>query len=109
MPDVWWQEVRSVSYVVEIVRSHDQVLNYTPETWPGVLKIVSVFGGKFAVERIRVLRRSCDCGRPARRMPCRCTCSRCASRNLRWEPWGSYLDKDLVCQDCRHLQDTWDC
>ena len=25
------------------------------------------------------------------------------------EPWGSYLDKDLVCQSCNHVVDTWDC
>jgi hypothetical protein len=30
-------------------------------------------------------------------------CQQCGGSNLQWEAWGSYLDKDLVCQDCRHI------
>ena len=41
---------------------------------------------------------------------CRCTCDKCGSKNLLWQSWGSgYLDKDLVCQNCKHIQSTWNC
>ena len=36
-------------------------------------------------------------------------CQKCGGTNLLWEAWGSYLDKDLVCQQCRHVVDIWDC
>jgi hypothetical protein len=36
-------------------------------------------------------------------------CQRCGSTDLMWESWGSYLDRDLVCQGCRHVVDIWDC
>lgn len=51
----------------------------------------------------------CTCGRPAQGNSCRCYCPRCGSTNLRWERWGSYLDKDLVCQKCRYEVSSWDC
>lgn len=51
----------------------------------------------------------CTCGRPEHRSTCRCTCSECWGRKLDWKSWGSYLDRDLVCQECGHTQDTWDC
>lgn len=53
--------------------------------------------------------RSCECGRPAMKLACRCTCEKCNCRVLWWVPVGHYLDKDLVCQGCGHIQDTWDC
>ena len=54
----------------------------------------------------------CTCGRPERGLTCRCTCDECGAagpRALLWEAWGAYLDKDLVCQACGHVQDIWDC
>lgn len=51
----------------------------------------------------------CECGRPARGLTCRCKCGECGSQNLRWISWGSYLDRDLVCMYCNHVQDIWDC
>ena len=47
----------------------------------------------------------CTC----QRRDCRCHCHRCGSRNLVWESWGSYLDKDLVCQNCKWTQSLWNC
>jgi len=54
---------------------------------------------------------SCICWEPRKedRSTCRCTYSKCASRDLAWVSWGSYLDKDLKCQDCGYVQDYWDC
>lgn len=52
---------------------------------------------------------ACTCGRPDRNLTCRCTCSQCGSRELTWKPFGHYLDKDLVCDKCEHVQDFWDC
>lgn len=38
-------------------------------------------------------------------------CESCGASpdQFRWEAWGSYLDKDLVCQNCKHVVDVWDC
>ena len=42
---------------------------------------------------------ACTCHRPEKGLTCRCTCSKCGSRKLKWVPWGVYLDKDS-CFDC---------
>jgi len=49
----------------------------------------------------------CKCINKSR--TCRCFCPKCESTDLAWEAWGSYLDKDLVCQNCNHVVDIWDC
>jgi hypothetical protein len=51
----------------------------------------------------------CTCGRPEKKLTCRCTCEKCGSKDLKWVAWGAYLDKDLVCQECDNVQDIWDC
>jgi hypothetical protein len=52
---------------------------------------------------------TCTCGRPERGMKCRCVCDECGSRELGWKAWGSYLDRDLICVGCGHIQDIWNC
>lgn len=52
---------------------------------------------------------ACTCGRPERRLSCRCICEKCGGRELVWVPVGNYLDRDLTCQGCQHVQDIWDC
>lgn len=52
---------------------------------------------------------TCTCKRPERGLTCRCTCEKCGSHMLGWQPWGSYLDRDLVCCMCGHVQDIWNC
>lgn len=53
--------------------------------------------------------RPCICDRPAQGLVCRCTCDMCDGHDFKWVSWGSYLDKDLTCKSCGHVQDVWDC
>jgi len=39
----------------------------------------------------------------------RSRCPKCGCTDLKWEAWGSYLDKDLVCIQCNYVVDIWDC
>lgn len=66
-------------------------------------------GRELRERRERLANSVCSCGRTEKGWTCRCTCSKCGGRSLVWEAWGSYLDKDLVCRDCQHVQDTWNC
>lgn len=54
-------------------------------------------------------KKACTCRRPARGLMCRCLCDKCKSRDLGWQSWGAYLDKDLVCRNCGYVQDIWNC
>lgn len=58
---------------------------------------------------MRATEETCTCGRPERGMTCRCTCEKCGSLKLTWVAWGVYLDKDLCCDSCDHVQDVWEC
>lgn len=51
----------------------------------------------------------CNCERCNKGWTCRTRCDECGYTNLMWEAWGHYLDKDLICQNCKHTQDIWNC
>lgn len=109
------QRKKSVDWprnLVDLENVTDQDLSVVGEYMiPGKLKLRLESPRKATTDELEEFQdqNPCICGRPDRGLKCRCTCPECLSKNLAWEAWGSYLDKDLVCKDCKYTVDIWNC